>query len=122
MKRFRDYLREDKGLDVDAIFPDHEKPLGTERDSQDADALLKIARMAVESHYDEMLLFFQELGRKDMHIQDELDAINRNNANSMRPKRKGGMPPGHNGEHDNEVVPAGADRADGGGTEPAGGD
>ncbi len=118
MRGFRQYLRE-TGLDLDDTFPTATGALGTlGHTDHDADGLMKVARMAIENHHDEVMAFLVGLGGKDSAIQDELDAMNRDSLNKpYRPVNKGSRVPGGNGDQGDEVVPHGADRADANGAE-----
>ena len=123
MKGFRENLREN-GLDLDDTFPTATGPLGTlGHMDHDTDGMMKLARMAIENHYDDVMSFFGVLAGKDPVIQDELDRMSRDSLNKpFKPKKKpGSRLPGGQGDQGDEVVPHGADRADAGGDSDGGG-
>jgi hypothetical protein len=84
--------------------------------SSTEESLAKLAKLAARDHTEEMLDFFNTLAKNDKTIRDELDNINRNNAN--RPIREKGKPSlaGLDNRRD-ELVPSSADNASG--IEPA---
>lgn len=110
MKSFKKYLRE-HGVDLDSNFHGGSIGLGGSDGKKDPESLLNIVRFAMESHYDDVMTFVQELGKKDPRVQDKLDELTRTALNDPKPfgekaRSKEGL--GH------EVVPNTSDRADGG--------
>ncbi len=91
MRKFTDWLSEHEESPKGPVVPD--------------DALLKIASIAVENHLQDLLKFFETLGRKDQRIRQELDIYQRGAGNTpARQKDK------HNHRDDVDiVVPSSAD-------------
>ncbi len=120
MRGFRQYLREN-GIDLDKAFPQGTGPLGSlGQNDQDTDGLVRVARVAIQNNYDEVLKFLHDLAAdpKNTEIRDELGNMNRDSLNKpYRNKRPDGKIPGGFGGDKAEVLPNSADRVDGTGGE-----
>ena len=99
MKTFRQYIEE------------NDEDLGISGASTE-DSLLRLARIAIKNHQEELLDFFRSLAGKDTMIRDELNNIDRNLVN--RPLRQKGKPAlSAQDDRQHDVVPAQADNAGG---------
>jgi hypothetical protein len=107
MRRFKTFLRE-RGFDV-TDFPGADRPLGNLGVEEDGDSLLKVLKLAVEENYPDVEDFLHNLGRKNPHVRDALDDLNRHSLNrGLKGKQGSGMP----GDVDDQdvVVPHGPDK------------
>jgi len=113
MKSFHQYLSErEQASPTDTMgigLGDMETPSGD-------DALMRMAKIAVDDHRTDVLSFFQHLAAKDGRIEEELKDYHSSRKHGERPKGKSQ----YDGGHDNrdEVVPSSADStgsAEGGG-------
>jgi hypothetical protein len=112
MAGFKDYLRDMKN----EFFDDQD-------DDYDED-LVKVLKIAVEYHKEDVVGFLKKLGQFDHKIQDALEEIRQSKNNDMADfGRRGkspfrdGLPPGSmHGRPGHEVVPSSADSITGDGS------
>ena len=93
MKTFRKYVEELGGLGEfsPGFSPD--------------EALLRVAKMAIEDHREELLGFFSELGRRDHRIRSELETVTKDG----HVKKCKHLPSASSEDGTGEVVPSSAD-------------
>jgi hypothetical protein len=113
MKSFQQYLSErEQASPTDSMGIG----LGSIETPSSDDALMGIAKIAVDDHRTDVLSFFQHLAAKDGRIEEELKDYHSARKHGERPKSKG--PHDFPDDNRDEVVPSSADStggAEGGG-------